>query len=108
MASIGLDASSDLRYQGVARFVTDAGKLKGNAWPMVLISAYGDDDALIYAELVKPDAAGVATVTLGGGGSIWVYERPNTPAHCAAALYSYSKQGTITLLAGPIAFEAAG
>lgn len=133
MPSIAIAEGSDLRYQGVVRFETDAGKLKGNAWPMVLVSAhatkaYGaadvphdwpcsgtsgsqdgiDDGELIYGELVKPTADGIATVTLGGGGSLWAYCLPGEPAHCTAALYSYNRQGDIELLAGPIEFDAAG
>lgn len=109
MSSISIAEGSDLRYQGVVRFDVDPGKLKGNQWPLVYVAAYGDDDALIYGELTG--MRGVTDgfiVTLGGGSSIWVNERPGTPAHCTATLYAYSKSGDIERLAGPIEFDAAG
>lgn len=103
MSTIAIRPGSELKYQGKVNFdITVSPKLKGNQWPMIYVAAYGDDDALIYGELARP----VDTFVLGGGSSIWVNERPNTAAHCTATLYAYSKQGDITLLAGPIEFDA--
>lgn len=107
--SIALDPSTPPRYGEPLRFNVVAGKLHGNEWPMVLVSAFGDDGAPIYGELVGVSDDGIATVgALGGGSSTWVNERPHTAADCIATLFSYDRQGDVVKLAGPIAFRAEG
>lgn len=84
--SIEVAPGSELRYQGNVTFnVGGTGRLKN---PRVWVDAYQDLDGDGLAnELVYGEGGGPANVfLLGGSGSRWVYEFPNTPAHCVATL----------------------
>lgn len=103
--SIAVAAGSDLSYQGAVTFDTNVdSRLKGYEYPMVYVACY-QDGSLVYGQLDHADA----TFILGGGGSIWVYDNPNTPADCEATLWAYPglHKGNPRLLAGPVFFAAA-
>lgn len=95
--------SLDARFQGAVNFNTTVSGLKGNQYPMIVVSCYQNEE-LVYAQLDHSDA----TFILGGGSSKW-WQSPG-PASCKAILYAYggiSKgNDTIVQLAPPVTFEA--
>jgi hypothetical protein len=50
------------------------------------------------------------TFLLGGGGSIWVYQFPNTPASCVANLFRFDNSGPVQtyVVLASTSFDAAG
>ena len=100
--TLSVAAGSQLQYQGnVSLDASWPGHLKN---PRVGIACYEDvnNDSVInttwfwnedgvYGEAGSPST----TFTLGGAGSLWVYNYPNTPAECVAKLwYIPNKNGT--------------
>lgn len=95
--------SLDARFGGEVTFSATTDNLKGYEYPLVYLACY-QGSTIVYGQLDYP----TTTFILGGGSSPW-WNSPG-PADCEATLYAYPgwHKGDITLLAGPIAFSAAG
>ncbi len=99
MPTITLVNPPEPHYQSVVTF-TVTGVPKKVKSPRVEVLAY-QDGSLVYGETGSLDQAlgngqdplGYSGFLLGGGGSIWVYEHPNTPADCVANLFYFDNSG---------------
>ena len=71
---------------------------------------YGETGSLAQALGDGTDPLGYSGFLLGGAGSIWVYQFPNTPASCVANLFYFDNSGPAQLFVvlASTSFEAAG
>jgi len=86
-ASIVRNEPLPLSIGDTVTFTTTVPRLKGGAYPMVLLKATVDGE-VVYAQLDHPDTA----FLLGGGSSPWIDpSNPHyrQPATCVAELWSY-------------------
>ena len=90
-------------YQTIATFTVTVSKkydCVGKAGcARVLVECFQSGD-LVYGEAGSiaqargsGDPLGYSGFLLGGGGSIWVYDHPNTPADCVATLFYFDNSG---------------
>lgn len=100
-SAIALDPSSDLHFNGFARFdVVVNDKLKGYEYPMVYVSCSQAGD-VVYGQLDYPDATFIFT-----NGGEWV-ANGGGPADCTARLWAYGgvQHSTPRALTDPVAFH---
>lgn len=104
----GPNEAAPYTFGDAVSFTTTTANLKGNQWPMVLVSCYSVvDDELLYGQLAPPVADSNDEVFyLGGGSSEWHTDRDD--ANCTATLYAYGGKPYVVQLAEPVAFFAEG
>ena len=99
-------ASGTIVLDQAGPFTVVVNGLKGSQWPMVYLVCYSTlDGDLLVGQLDHPDA----TFLIGGAWSPWRNpDNVGEDGNCVGRLYTYSKQGDITLLAETEVFPVDG